>query len=281
VGTSKTVTAAVKLPKALQGKEVRAKVVLPEDLPGTSVADGDTENDFFDLGEGKPDTKGTKVSFAITPKEAGAAYIVWTVTDDSGKESQAYTKVLIKKPLSTLSANCPEEGLDLGVGEGKRLTVTTTKGNTDTKDLSFSVKMKKGKGVKVSKSGFVTAASPDAEAEVTVKSGKVKKTVTVKVDPYSGNVLALNKTSLSAKRPKTGGKPKTVSLKISAPKKNPPTVIWSITSPPEEKDPEGITVKDGKVTVTAGASPGCYTVTATPDDTSSGYNPACCEVIVR
>ncbi len=159
----------------------------------------------------------------------------------------------------------------------KRLTVTTTKGNTDTKDLSFSVKMRKGKGVKVSKSGFVTAASPDAEAEVTVKSGKVKKTVTVKEDPYSGSVLALNKTSVNVKLPKKGAKPKTAALKITVPKKGQPKVTWGIMD-----SPEGITVDpDGRVTVTDGASPGCYTVTATPDDTSSGYNPACCEAIVR
>nr|MCR5486287.1 hypothetical protein [Lachnospiraceae bacterium] len=273
-GTSKTVTAAVKLPKALHGKEVRAKVVIPEKLPGTSVSDGNTENDFFDLGEGKPDAKGTKVSFAITPREAGAAYIVWTVTDESGNRSQAYTKVLIKKPLSTLSVNCPETGLDLSVGEGQRLIVTTTKGNTDPKDLSFSVK---GRGVKVSKSGFVTAVTAGAKADVTVKAGKYKGKITVRAKDHAGSILALNKTSVNVKRPKEGAKPKTAALKVTMPKKNPPEVKWSITD-----SPKGIAVDpDGKVTVTSDASPGCYTVTAAPKDTGGAYNPVCCELIVR
>ena len=61
------------------------------------------------------------------------------------------------------------------------------------------------------------------------------------------------------------------------PKKDQPKVSWNVTD-----SPKGITVdSDGKVTVTADASPGCYTVTVTPEETGSGYNPVSCEVIVK
>jgi hypothetical protein len=123
----------------------------------------------------------------------------------------------------------------------------------------------------------VTAVTPGAEADVTVKAGKINKKVSVKVEDHSGSILALNKTYVNVKLPKQGAKPKTVALKVTMPKKDPPKVIWSITD-----SPKGITVdSDGKVMVTADASPGCYTVTATPEETNSDYDPVCCEVIVK
>lgn len=165
VGTGKTVS--VKLPKTLQGK---------------TVTPDKTEYGCFTLGAAQPDVKGTKVSFAVTPREAGASYIVWTVKDDSGKPvSQAVTKVVVKEPLGLLSVNGAEAGLNLTVGEGKRIIVTTTMGNTDTKDVSFSVR---GKGVKVSKSGYVVATIPNADATVTGKASIKGMTI----DPSTGKV---------------------------------------------------------------------------------------------
>jgi hypothetical protein len=163
----------------------------------------------------------------------------------------------------------------LNAGEGKRLTVTGTKGNTDSKDLSFIVN---GKGVKVSKSGYVVATTPGSEATVTVKAGKVSDSIRISV-PSAEKYLSLNKTSANIKIPKsTATKNSTVALKLTTPKKkeDQPNVTWSVAG-----DPEGITVFNGVVSVGSYANPGCYTVTATPEDASSGYNPAYCELIVK
>ena len=69
---------------------------------------------------------------------------------------------------------------------------------------------------------------------------------------------------------------------------------WTYTSSPSPGDIatwaawKGIAREWGHValvesvgTVTSDASPGCYTVAATPEDPGSGYNPVCCELIVK
>ena len=151
--------------------------------------------------------------------------------------------------------------------------------NTDTKDLSFSVKMKSGKDIKVSKSGFVTASSPNAaEAAVTVKlSGKIKKEITVRCPGRKENLFSLKQTSVNAKRPKSGAKAKIIAFKASVPKKNPPAFTLKVVG-----NPKGIIPgEDGMISVTDAASSGCYTVIATPDDKTLGFNTASCELIVK
>lgn len=170
-------------------------------------------------------TKAAKAYFDITPVEAGATYIEWTMEQEfrSGdgdtitKTTKAYTKVIVKKPVTGIAINNGPD-IDLGVGEGERLIVTTTKRNTDPKELSFRVKMKKGKGIKVSKSGFVVATEPNAEAVVTVSLGKYSSSVTVRSadapeDEYYYD-LTMNKTVITAKIPKPG-KYTEIPLKLS------------------------------------------------------------------
>ncbi len=217
-------------------------------------------------------TKATKGFFEIEALDVGTTYVVWTMTDENGKEVSAVTKVIVKKPITELHiAEKESSPLTLNIGEGKRLTVTGTKGNTDSKDLSFSVK---GKGVKVSKSGYVVATTPGSEATVTVKAGKVSDSIRISV-PSAEKYLSLNKTSANIKIPKPAAtKNSTVALKLTTPKKkeDQPNVTWSIAG-----DPEGITVFNGVVSVGSYANPGCYVVKASAD----GYNTACCELIVR
>lgn len=221
-------------------------------------------------------TKATKGFFEIEALDVGTTYVVWTMTDENGKEVSAVTKVIVKKPITELHiAEKESSPLTLNAGEGKRLTVTGTKGNTDSKDLSFSVN---GKGVKVSKSGYVVATVPGSEAIVTVKAGKVSDSIRISV-PSAEKYLSLNKTSANIKTPKPAAmKNSSVALKLTVPKKkeDQPNVTWSVAG-----DPEGISVFNGVVSVGSYANPGCYVVVATPEDTSSGYNPVCCELIVK
>ncbi|MBQ7557549.1 MAG: hypothetical protein IJT00_05740 [Lachnospiraceae bacterium] len=57
---------------------------------------------------------------------------------------------------------------------------------------------------------------------------------------------------------------------------------WALADYPEDAKAK-VTVSGGTITVPAGASPGCYTVTlsASGADAEKGYNTASCEVIVR
>lgn len=191
---------------------------------------------------------------------------------DSKGTSCAVTKLIVKKPTTEITIANKATGLDLKVGEGKRLIVNGTKDNTDSKEMAFSIK---GKGVKVSKSGYVTAVTPGSSAVVTVKSGKLSDSIQVRVsDDYKDKYLALSKTSVNVTLPKPGAKPKTVAIKLTLPKKaEQPTVTWSVA-----RAPQGITIDQvGKICVDSTASPGCYTVKATAE----GFNTACCELIIK
>ncbi|MCR4764312.1 MAG: InlB B-repeat-containing protein, partial [Lachnospiraceae bacterium] len=113
-------------------------------------------------------TKASKARVAVTPLDAGATWILWTMKDGKGHTTQAATKVIVRKPVTELKF--AESSMELAAGEGKLLAVTGTKDNTIAGNLVFSVN---GKGVKVSKSGFVLGMIPGSTATVTVKSGKV------------------------------------------------------------------------------------------------------------
>ncbi len=198
------------------------------------------------------------------------------MVNDGGEETQAATKVIVKKPITELKFVESDETLI--VGEGKRLAVIGTEGNTDTGDLSFSVN---GKGVKVSKSGYVVATAPNSRATVTVKSGTIKDTISVKVSSFGGKYLTINKNSIVVTAPKPGGSSRTVKLQLATPKKiDQPWVSWSIMG-----SPKGISVNEntGEITVDSSALPGCYVVVVAPKEmfTSDSYKEAHCELIVK
>ncbi len=139
--------------------------------------------------------------------------------------------------------------------------------------------MKTGKGITCSKSGFLTASSPEkAEAVITVKSGKIKKEIEVRYSGRPENLFTLKQTSVNVKKPKNSkAKAKKVAFKATMPKKNPPAFTLSVAG-----NPKGITRDDaGKLSVTDAVSPGCYTVIATPDDKTLGYNTSVCELIIK
>ncbi len=221
-------------------------------------------------------TKATKASFMVKAVDAGATYIVWNMRDPEGKTVQASTKVIVKKPVTDIAIS---QGnlMTLTVGTGERLKVTGTGGNTDAKKLSFSVK---GRGIKVSKSGYVFAATPEGYGAVTVKCGKAKAEIRVNATGGTATkTLALNKMTMNMKIPKPNAKkPSTSALKISVPKKknDKPELSWSMVG-----SPKGIEVdRNGVVKVTTDALPGCYEVRATAPD-GSGFNDVYCEVIVQ
>lgn len=244
-------------------------------------------------------TKASKATYEIVAKDAGAAWICWSMTDESKTENNtvtAWTKVTVTKPMDeTLSVNEYSEvtPMELSVGGGERIKVYATMDNTDPKDLTFSVK---GKGVKVSKSGYVSATVPGSEAEVTVKSGKIKKTIKVKVnEDHKDRYLTLNKITIAVKaHGDSSKKPAKLQLKLSTPKKKAeqPSVTWSIEEDPSEDSLKGIIDVDenGLVTVNYRAKPGCYRVKAEAkaENLSAGeassdtsLNEAYCEVIVK
>ncbi len=217
--------------------------------------------------------KASKATFEITPVEAGATYIVWYMENDNKERTQACTKVIVKKPVSELMIEDSDKPLTLNIGEGKRLVVIGTKNNTDTKALSFSVK---GKGVKVSPSGYVAATVPGSSATVSVKLGKVQKSIEIRVAEKSGDYLTLANTSIAAVAPKPGAKAKTVALKFATPKKNQPSVTWSVSG-----TSAWISIIDGKLYVESTTPPGCYILKANPMDKSGGINAAYCELIIK
>ncbi len=216
---------------------------------------------------------GSKAQATLEAMEAGATYVVWSMEDESGT-TQAFTKIIVRKPVSSITIAGKEAGFYLKPGEGKRLIVTDTMGNTDPKDISFSVT---GKGVSVSKSGYVVATLPGSEAKVTVKSGEASDSVNVKVSDSSKTYLSINKTSVSVSVPNAKvTKPKKIPLKLSVPRKKSdrPEVEWGIVG-----NHAGITIdwRSGQISVGRNASPGCYSVTASAD----GYDAAYCEIILR
>ncbi len=203
----------------------------------------------------------------------GATWIVWTMKDDTGNKTQAATKIIVKKPITELQFS--ESSVDIAVGEAKLLCITGTEGNTIPKNLSFSIK---GNGVKVSPSGCVFGLVPGSTATVIAKSGKINTSIKVNVSGNKNKYMALNKNTVNVVLPKSGSKAKTFAIKIAKPKKKTaqPSVDWSISG-----SPAGITVKDGKVTVTSAASPGRYVIVASPVDSSSDYRKTCCELIIQ
>ena len=250
------------LPKALQELEVTPEI---------------ENDDICSLGEPQYDATGSKATFMVSPKDAGATRIIWTVTDNDGEQTQAYTKVMVKKPITELSLEGSDSILTLTVGKGRRLAVTGTKDNTDSRELSFSVQ---GKGIKVSKSGYVIGTVPGATGTVKVKAGKVTDSVDIRILDYGNSYFNINRNSVSLKPPKAGAKPRTAALKVAVPDKKMgmPSVSWSVPG-----SPEGIIIdsRSGKVSVSDSASPGCYIVTAEPTSLDKGFRTVCCEVVVK
>ncbi|MBO4266818.1 MAG: Ig-like domain-containing protein [Lachnospiraceae bacterium] len=217
-------------------------------------------------------SNGSKATFEIIPKDAGATYLEWSLADADGNETKAYTKLIIKKPIAELQLHRADK---LAVGKGELLKVTDTVGNTDPKDLAFSVK---GKGIKVTKFGYVIATEPGAKGTITVKSGKVSSSIDVAADTPE-EYLLLKQTSVTVAIPKPGAKAKTAAVSIAVPKKkqDQPNVTWKI-------DPQvpGVTINaNGVVSVSSEASPGHYEIVATPSEENSGYNTATCELYVK
>ncbi|MBO4266821.1 MAG: Ig-like domain-containing protein [Lachnospiraceae bacterium] len=218
---------------------------------------------------------GSKAAFAITPVNAGATYIEWSMKDAKGNETKAYTKVIVKKPIDgdNFEVSCDTA---LTVGQGTWIGVVADKDNTDSNNLTFGVK---GKGIKVSKTGHVIATEPGAKGTITVKAGKASKTIDVAADSPE-KYMTLKQTSVTVTAPKPGAKAKTTAISIAVPKKrqDQPEVIWSLDW---NVPGVGIDEKSGVVSVTDAASPGIYQVVATPSDPDSGYNAATCELIVK
>ncbi len=221
-------------------------------------------------------TKASKAKVEITPMDAGAAYISWYIQDDAGERTCAVAKVIVKKPVTGIEIpGYDATPLSLTAGSGVRIGINETADNTDPKSFTFSVK---GKGIKVSRSGYVSAITPGSHGTVTVKVGKISKSVDVNVSDTT-NYIALNKTSVSVKIPKASAKkPNTVSLKLSVPKRasDQPSVYWSVGGAPK-----GISVsQSGIVSVDGTANPGCYVIAADAGGTD-GYGRATCEIMVK
>ncbi len=68
--------------------------------------------------------KASKAVFEIEPLEAGAAYIEWSMTDDKGT-AKAYSKVMVKKPVSTVSVNYLDEGVLVGGSDSETPAMIT------------------------------------------------------------------------------------------------------------------------------------------------------------
>ena len=243
-------------------------------MQGKSVTPDSTDYGILSLGTANYDPSGMKVSFPITPKAAGAAYIIWTA-DDGENKSQFVTKAIVKRPVDDISLH-DDEGFDsLGVGEGRRLLIMLPKDNTDQKDLSFRVK---GKNVKCSKSGFVAVTDPGAEGTVTIKAGKTAKEKAVKAGAYAPDrFIKLNKTSVNVKVPKAAGKTATAKLNVrTLPKGSDPLAVnW--TAPDGVPGIKPVTDKPGSFAIDSTVPPGSYTVTAGAE----GFNTACCELLVK
>lgn len=269
----KTVTKKVNIsiPKELRSADVTISANILKDKGAFGIKAGPVFNN--------PDrTKASRASFELEPKDAGACYVMWSAKDKDGKESTAYTKVIVKKTNHTLSSSVA--GIpDLQVGDGAYIQVYATPGNTDPRDPAFSVK---GKGFKVSRSGFVVATLPGASGTVTAKSGKYKVEVQVRSAAVSADkpYLTVSKPFVSVKIPKASSKKDaSVALKLATPKKDKPEVVWRIS----EYDHKGVTIDDktGKVSVSGDAAPGCYTVVCEAKDENPDLNTAVCEITLK
>ncbi|MBQ7557234.1 MAG: Ig-like domain-containing protein [Lachnospiraceae bacterium] len=222
------------------------------------------------------DSDRKKASFTVTPVDAGATYLIWSLENESGIAVKAVTKIIVKKPQTELKVEEGDKPIILSPGRGVRLKVTGTKGNTDPREPAFSVK---GKGIRVSKSGYVSAVLPGSLGVVTVKCCGIQTSVNIMVDAGTGNLLSLKKSSFTVKPPKESSKnPKTVTIKLDSPgkKSEQPLLAWDIAG-----SHTGLSVNEGVVSVGSTARPGCYIITATPSGEGSPFNPVSCEVIVR
>ena len=140
--------------------------------------------------QGKWSRNGRTYSLII-PRDAGATRITWSMKDNEGNETRAYTTVFIKKPVKELKINGTDDNDTLPArspGKGRRIKVTSSTGYTDTKDFSFSVK---GKGFRISKSGFITATVPGAAGTVTVKCGKESFTANITAARRGSDIIQL------------------------------------------------------------------------------------------
>ncbi|MBQ7558417.1 MAG: Ig domain-containing protein, partial [Lachnospiraceae bacterium] len=294
VGDVKKKTVSIGIPALLRdpGKYTLSCSILTGgvcEVAGETFGEFDIDSKYITY-----NTSGSKATVEVKPVNAGAAYIVWGMEDENGKVTQAVTKVMVKKPVSTVSVNQADDGVTLAVGEGESLEVFTTEDNTDTKDVSFSVKPlanaagKKVSGVKVSKSGFLMATLPDCAALVTVKCGKTKPvTVKVTVSPWEGEgeYLTLKKTFINVKRPKTGIK--TMPIDIASPKKQKDKAQPEIECFIDDEVPES-EIRFGKdqkgrysVSVSSTAKPGCYRVRTVAAEGSGDWNETGFELIVK
>ncbi|MBQ7557232.1 MAG: Ig domain-containing protein [Lachnospiraceae bacterium] len=246
-------------------------VSLPPLLAGKTVTPGVLKGGVCTVKEVGRNAKGNKVSFAITALDAGATYVIWNVTDRAGNITQAYTKVIVKKPVTSLVIDHTQP-LKLNVGEGKRLVVNTTLGNTDYRSLTFKVS---GKGVKVSRSGYVTATAPGAYATVTVKGGGFSKTLDVEVHSADNKYMTVGNPLKEIKAPAVSkGKSKKLTFLLASPKRkgDRPAVTWDI-----QGKHDGIKIDGNVVTVDPSVTPGSYIVTADGE----GFNSAYSELIVK
>ena len=262
------------LPKTLKGTPVSLDML---DASGNVISalkpDGSMDASICSIGKASANAAGTKLTYSVTAKDSGAAYVRFTAEypETSGKiaVSQAITRLIITKPVSAIDASYNE--IKLKPGEGKRIIVKTDHGNTDVKTLSFKVK---GKGIKVTKSGYVTATAPGAFGTVTVKCGKAAKKINVTVmDTGVEKALYLNKTGVS----KASKKASSYRLAIKTEKGTdaPSDVKYSIIG---DSDNDGVSVSDnGTVSITPGAKPGCYSIKASSD----GFVDAYSELVVK
>lgn len=270
---TKTKKINVSIPKELRNADVTLSANILEDKQAFEIS-GPTFNNA-------DRTKASTASFEITPTGAGASYVIWSAKDKDGNEATTYTKVIVKKNNTDLVVENKEdiEKMKLPVGEGVNLSVITTTGNTDLALPAFSVK---GNGFKVSKSGLVIATKPGASGTVTVKLGNKKDEVNVySQEKTSDNpYLLMSKPFVDITIPKpTAKKNQTVTLKLSTPKKSIPDVVWSIID--YEHQGMELDQTSGKLTVSANAAPGCYTIICKAADDNAGYNTAVCEVTLK
>lgn len=259
VGVRTNPKVTVTLPKFLYRASVKCEVV----KGGVCLVYGPQYN-----------SNGSKASFEIVPVGAGATYIMWEVTGTSGRYTRTWTKVVVKQPVTELELM--QDSVSLSPGGGQYITLRDTPDNTSTANVSFTAK---GKGLKVSKSGFVMATYPGVQGYVTVKAGKLRRTIPVTVGP-SGSIndqgfVAFTKPSWSVTAPEVGTeKRSSVVLKTNLKKKNYISSLWNWVV---DGSPEGIEIRDGKVYVSDSAVPGCYVVRAS----AYGYNIAECELLVK
>ena len=258
------------LPSKLKGATVTVDML---DASGNVIAKADASGtvdaSICSIGAATANSKGNKLTYVVTAKDAGAAFVRFTASYEENAVSQALTKLIITKSVSDVEASVNK--LTLKPGEGKRLVFTENKANTIGKAPTFKVK---GKGIKVTKSGYVVGVTPGASGTVTIKAGNVKKTVSVEVtNDGEGKNIFLNKISVSKKM----GKASTYKLVVKTKKRAnaPASVSYRIVG---DTATDGISVaNDGTVSIAADAKPGCYSIIASADGFTDGYT----ELIVK